>query len=59
MVTSAGSIPITLVSRADVIGIGSRTEANIATVMNLSHVIHEFSFGPYFPKIIQPLDNSV
>lgn len=28
-------------------------------VMNLSHVIHEFSFGPYFPRIIQPLDDSV
>ncbi|GAA6064745.1 hypothetical protein JCM10212_001597 [Sporobolomyces blumeae] len=29
------------------------------SLMNLSHVIHEFSFGPYFPKIVQPLDNSV
>jgi len=28
-------------------------------LMNLSHVIHEFSFGPYFPAISQPLDNSV
>lgn len=28
------------------------------TVMNLSHVIDEFSFGPYFPRIVQPLDNS-
>ncbi|KAK4050704.1 hypothetical protein OIV83_003430 [Microbotryomycetes sp. JL201] len=28
-------------------------------LMNLSHVIHEFSFGPYFPRIAQPLDNSV
>ncbi|GAA6009315.1 hypothetical protein JCM11491_004270 [Sporobolomyces phaffii] len=28
-------------------------------LMNLSHVIHEFSFGSYFPKIVQPLDNSV
>ncbi|KAK4055067.1 hypothetical protein OIO90_003408 [Microbotryomycetes sp. JL221] len=27
-------------------------------LMNLSHVIHEFSFGPYFPRIAQPLDNS-
>ena len=26
--------------------------------MNLSHVITEFSFGPYFPNIVQPLDNS-
>lgn len=26
--------------------------------MNLSHVIHEFSFGPFFPQISQPLDNS-
>ncbi|KAF6759745.1 endoplasmic reticulum-golgi intermediate compartment protein 2 [Ephemerocybe angulata] len=26
--------------------------------MNLSHVISEFSFGPYFPSIVQPLDNS-
>ncbi|CDO74241.1 hypothetical protein BN946_scf185031.g6 [Trametes cinnabarina] len=28
------------------------------TKMNLSHVITEFSFGPYFPDITQPLDNS-
>ncbi|GAA5865383.1 hypothetical protein JCM8547_005077 [Rhodosporidiobolus lusitaniae] len=28
-------------------------------LMNLSHVISEFSFGPYFPRIVQPLDNSV
>ena len=27
-------------------------------VMNLSHVITEFSFGPYFPDMTQPLDNS-
>lgn len=27
--------------------------------MNLSHIIHEFSFGPFFPRISQPLDNSV
>ncbi|KAH9902360.1 DUF1692-domain-containing protein [Cubamyces lactineus] len=27
-------------------------------MMNLSHVITEFSFGPYFPDITQPLDNS-
>ncbi|KAF9557098.1 DUF1692-domain-containing protein [Agrocybe pediades] len=26
--------------------------------MNLSHVIEEFSFGPHFPEIVQPLDNS-
>ncbi|TFK34540.1 DUF1692-domain-containing protein [Crucibulum laeve] len=26
--------------------------------MNLSHVISEFSFGPFFPDITQPLDNS-
>ncbi|KIY66202.1 DUF1692-domain-containing protein [Cylindrobasidium torrendii FP15055 ss-10] len=26
--------------------------------MNLSHVITEFSFGPHFPEIVQPLDNS-
>lgn len=26
--------------------------------MNLSHVITEFSFGPFFPEIVQPLDNS-
>ncbi|KAL4062169.1 endoplasmic reticulum vesicle transporter-domain-containing protein [Scleroderma citrinum] len=26
--------------------------------MNLSHVITEFSFGPYFPDIAQPLDYS-
>lgn len=28
-------------------------------LMNLSHVINEFSFGPFFPRISQPLDNSV
>jgi endoplasmic reticulum-Golgi intermediate compartment protein 2 len=27
-------------------------------VMNMSHVINEFSFGPYFPDITQPLDFS-
>ncbi|ETW82589.1 hypothetical protein HETIRDRAFT_382665, partial [Heterobasidion irregulare TC 32-1] len=26
--------------------------------INMSHVITEFSFGPYFPEITQPLDNS-
>ncbi|UZJ51044.1 hypothetical protein CBS101457_000364 [Exobasidium rhododendri] len=29
------------------------------SMMNLSHVFHEFSFGPYFPQIAQPLDSSV
>ncbi|TFK21476.1 endoplasmic reticulum-golgi intermediate compartment protein 2 [Coprinopsis marcescibilis] len=28
------------------------------TQINLTHVIQEFSFGPYFPDIVQPLDNS-
>ncbi|TFY77789.1 hypothetical protein EWM64_g6224, partial [Hericium alpestre] len=28
-------------------------------LMNMSHVITEFSFGPYFPEIIQPLDHSL
>lgn len=28
-------------------------------VMNLTHVIHEFSFGPFFPAISQPLDMSL
>ncbi|KAE8538580.1 hypothetical protein D1P53_004941 [Cryptococcus gattii VGV] len=27
-------------------------------LMNLSHVVHEFSFGPFFPAIAQPLDQS-
>jgi hypothetical protein len=26
--------------------------------MNLSHIINELSFGPYFPDITQPLDYS-
>lgn len=26
------------------------------SVINLTHVINEFSFGPYFPNIAQPLD---
>ena len=41
---------------------GSWTEQLIFlsdAVMNLSHVINEFSFGPFFPRISQPLDNSV
>jgi hypothetical protein len=25
-------------------------------LMNLSHIVHEFSFGPFFPAISQPLD---
>ncbi|KAF8177108.1 endoplasmic reticulum vesicle transporter-domain-containing protein [Mycena galopus ATCC 62051] len=28
-------------------------------IMNLSHVITEFSFGSYFPDITQPFDNSL
>ncbi|KLT45392.1 ER to Golgi transport-related protein [Cutaneotrichosporon oleaginosum] len=28
-------------------------------LMNLTHVIHEFSFGPFFPAIAQPLDMSL
>jgi hypothetical protein len=27
--------------------------------MNLSHIIHEWSFGDYYPSIAQPLDMSV
>lgn len=27
-------------------------------MMNLSHIVHEFSFGPFFPAIAQPLDQS-
>jgi len=27
--------------------------------MNLTHLITEFSFGPYFPEIVQPLDYSL
>lgn len=26
--------------------------------MNVSHVIHELSFGPYFPRIAEPLENT-
>lgn len=29
------------------------------SVMNLSHIITEFSFGPYFPDITQPLDYTI
>ena len=38
--------------------VAARKADEEATVMNLSHVIHEFSFGPFFPRISQPLDNS-
>jgi endoplasmic reticulum-Golgi intermediate compartment protein 2 len=31
---------------------------SFSAVMNMSHVISEFSFGPYFPDITQPLDYS-
>ncbi|KAJ7811570.1 DUF1692-domain-containing protein [Mycena olivaceomarginata] len=34
-------------------------EPDARGLMNLSHVITEFSFGPYFPDITQPLDNSL
>lgn len=27
--------------------------------MNVSHVIKDFSFGPYFPEMTQPLENSL
>lgn len=27
--------------------------------MNLSHVITDFSFGPYFPQMTQPLTNTL
>ncbi|WVQ74001.1 hypothetical protein IAR50_003582 [Cryptococcus sp. DSM 104548] len=27
-------------------------------LMNLSHIVHEFSFGPFFPAIAQPLDKT-
>ncbi|EJU05029.1 DUF1692-domain-containing protein [Dacryopinax primogenitus] len=29
------------------------------SLMNLSHIITEFSFGPYFPDIVQPLDYTI
>lgn len=32
--------------------------ADQLTEINMSHVITEFSFGPHFPGIVQPLDNS-
>ncbi|KAI0090214.1 DUF1692-domain-containing protein [Irpex rosettiformis] len=38
-------------------GYASRTHVD-HKMMNLSHAITEFSFGPYFPDIVQPLDNS-
>ncbi|KAF8514551.1 endoplasmic reticulum-derived transport vesicle ERV46, partial [Hysterangium stoloniferum] len=38
-------------------GYASREHTDHA-VMNMSHVITEFSFGPYFPDITQPLDYS-
>jgi hypothetical protein len=37
----------------------SRGQRELTVVMNLSHVVHEFSFGPFFPAISQPLDMSV
>lgn len=41
------------------IGHGYATREHVDhNLMNLSHVITEFSFGPYFPEITQPLDNS-
>jgi len=41
------------------LGHGYATHAHVDhSKMNLSHVITEFSFGPHFPDITQPLDNS-
>ena len=37
---------------------GARMKLSDSVVMNLSHIITEFSFGPFFPDISQPLDNS-
>ncbi|KAF9509814.1 hypothetical protein BS47DRAFT_1396547 [Hydnum rufescens UP504] len=38
-------------------GYGSREHTD-HSMMNLSHIITEFSFGPYIPDIVQPLDYS-
>jgi len=46
----------TAVSQTSVLG--EKRDLTDFAVMNLSHVITEFSFGPYFPDIAQPLDNS-
>jgi endoplasmic reticulum-Golgi intermediate compartment protein 2 len=41
------------------LGHGYASREHVAhELMNLSHVITEFSFGPYFPDIAQPLDYS-
>ncbi|EMD33361.1 hypothetical protein CERSUDRAFT_117979 [Gelatoporia subvermispora B] len=41
------------------LGHGYATHSHVDhSKMNLSHVITEFSFGPHFPDITQPLDNS-
>lgn len=53
----AGNIRITAVRDVEAAD-GARLTRH-TPVMNLSHVIHEFSFGPFFPRISQPLDDSM
>ena len=48
---------LTIVVRP-IFALGTDEKLTSSAVMNLSHVITEFSFGPYFPDIAQPLDNS-
>jgi hypothetical protein len=42
-----------------IMDVGQGILRELTVVMNLSHVVHEFSFGPFFPAISQPLDMSV
>ena len=54
--TPATNMSITVVSSS--FHLSLHTDADCQLVMNLSHAITEFSFGPYFPDITQPLDYS-
>lgn len=35
------------------------SNGNLEKIINMSHIIHEFSFGDYFPDIAEPLDLSL
>lgn len=55
------AIRLTSMSTTAVSWSPERTDSHYSmfyTEMNLSHVITELSFGPFFPEMTQPLDNT-
>src|SRR6201989_2636065 len=39
--------------------LSERDKVNNLTAFNFSHYINELSFGPYYPKLVNPLDDTV